>query len=122
MESKLFCIFEKCLPRGPPRLSTPMYEPHNLCISHSNIILFGCTAASIWFEIWGSWIRVKKFNFYRQISEKLRFFRQFTTKNSTFSGKFPKIFDFFSQLKKCPIFQAKIRHLQLLPGKLFYFS
>src|SRR6218665_2920354 len=55
-------------------------------------------AASIWFEIWGSWIRVKNrffqanfrkisifvpaislnnFDFWRQISEKFRFFKQF---------------------------------------------
>jgi len=36
-------------------------------------------AASIWFEIWGSWIRVKMW---------------------IFPGKFPKNFDFFTQFHK----------------------
>jgi len=45
------------------------------------------TAASIWFEIWGSWIRVKKIHFSRQISDKFRFF----------PGKFSKNFDFSSK-------------------------
>src|SRR6218665_1186199 len=58
--------------------------------------------ASIWLGIRGSCIRVKKFDFSRQISENFDFFRQFHTKNS--------------------IFQAKIDRLQLLLGKLFYFS
>src|SRR6218665_3748518 len=43
----------------------------------------------------------KNFDFYRQIYEKFRFFRQF---------------------KKLSIFQARIGHLQLPLGKLFYFS
>jgi len=42
------------------------------------------TAASIWFEIWGSWILVKKIIF--------PFF--------IFPGKFPKNFDFFWQFNK----------------------
>jgi len=44
-------------------------------------------AASIWFENWGSWIRVKKFRF---------FTGNFTPKKSIFQGKFPTNFDFFS--------------------------
>jgi len=38
------------------------------------------SAASIWFEIWGSWIRVNEI--------------------LIFLGKFPRNFDFFSQFKK----------------------
>src|SRR6218665_1524840 len=49
-------------------------------------------AASIWFDIWGSWIRVKKFDFSRQISDKLDFFRQFQ-----------KIFRFSKAGKNCPL-------------------
>src|SRR6218665_3119570 len=58
--------------------------------------------ASIWFEIWGSWIRVNKI--------------------SIFPGKFRNISIFPGNLKKISISQAKIAHLQLLLGKLFYFS
>ena len=46
--------------------------------SHGRI--FSSAAASIWFEIWGSWIRV------RQIS--------------IFPGKFPKNFDFFHAISQ----------------------
>src|SRR6218665_75340 len=42
-------------------------------------------AASIWFEIWGSWIRVKI----------ISIFPGNFTKKSIFPGKFVKIFDFF---------------------------
>src|SRR6218665_3758778 len=38
----------------------------------------------------GSWIRVKKFDFYRQISENFNYFRQFYKRISSFPGKFPK--------------------------------
>ena len=50
----------------------------------------------------GSWIRVKKISIY--------------------PGKFLKNSDFFRQFNKISIFQAIIAHLQLLLGKLFYFS
>jgi len=43
--------------------------------------------ASIWFEIWGLWIRVKKFNFYGTVSEI-----------SIFSGNFTQKIRFLSQI------------------------
>jgi len=52
----------------------------------------GQVAASIWFEIWGVVDSGQKNYFFRQLHKKFRFF------------------------------QAKIGHLQLLLGKLFYFS
>src|SRR6218665_1949620 len=96
-------------------------------------------AASIWFEIWGSWIRVKKIRFlkvnFRKISIFVKQFHkkiQFSQANFGFFRKFHKKFDFsrqiskkpqfFRQFKKNLDFQAKFAHLQLLPGKLLYFS
>ena len=60
------------------------------------------SAASIWFEIWGSWIQVKIFKIFPGKFKKIVFFRQFQTKksmlsrqvkkNSIFPGKFSKNF------------------------------
>src|SRR6218665_3901113 len=70
------------------------------------------SAASIWFEIWGSWIRVKKFDvsrqfhkekidFLGQISEIFRFLTDdFTKKIHLFQSKFPKNVNFFRQFHK----------------------
>jgi len=80
--------------------------------------------ASIWLEIWGVWIRVKKIDFlsefpkisisFQAISHtKIRFFQANFRKILIFLGNFTKNFDFTA---------AKIGHLQLLLGKLFYFS
>src|SRR6218665_2125297 len=82
------------------------------------------SSASIWFEIWGSWIRVKKIDFaisekfrsFHAISQKIRFSRQISEEFRFFSVNFTKIFDFFRQ------FHKTIAHLQLLLSKLFYFS
>ena len=70
-------------------------------------------ATSIWFEIWGSWIRVKEFRFLKsnfrkisifsqkicdfsiQVDEKFRFFQVNWRIISIFSGKSTKHFDFF---------------------------
>jgi len=57
-----------------------------------------------------------------QISENFRFFQAISLKKSIFPGKFSKNFDFSDYLGKKSNFQAKIGHLQLLLGKLFYFS
>src|SRR6218665_3989934 len=65
------------------------------------------TAASIWFEICGSWIWVKKISISTgKFRKNFNFFRQFYKRISSFPGKFPKILIFFRQLKKL-IFQAK---------------
>src|SRR6218665_3600440 len=76
----------------------------NYLLTDSLIFL---AAASIWFEIWGSWIRVKNFDFSIHISEKFRFFQTISQnilifpdkvlKNFVFSGKFSRNFDFFRQ-------------------------
>ncbi|PGH38908.1 MAG: hypothetical protein CRN43_12295 [Candidatus Nephrothrix sp. EaCA] len=64
----------------------------------------------MWFEIWGSWIRVKNFDFYRQISEKFQFFRQFYKRISSFPGKFPKNSNFSGNfIKQYRVFQANFR-------------
>jgi len=65
-------------------------------------------AASIWFEIWGSWIRVENFDFpefsfftfrfFQAISQKNRFFRANFPKNRLFPGKFTKNFYFSCQI------------------------
>src|SRR6218665_1993436 len=49
---------------------------------------------------------------HKRISQKIRFFQ----------GNFRKMSIFSGNLKQKLIFQAKISHLQLLLGKLFYFS
>src|SRR6218665_1914128 len=79
------------------------------------------TAASIWFEFWGSWIRVKKISISTgKFPKNLNFFRQFYKRISSFAGKFPKIL-IFSGNKKIDFASKKV-HLQLPLGKLFYFS
>src|SRR6218665_126233 len=79
-------------------------------------------SASIWFEMWGEWIRVKKIDFSRQMFEKFRFFQVISQKLRLLPGKFPKNFDFSGNFKQNSIFYANIGHLQLLLDKLFYFS
>src|SRR6218665_1942847 len=65
---------------------------------------FGRAVASIWFETWGSWIRLKKCRFFRQISEKFLFFQAISQKNSIFL----KISTFSGTFRKKSIFQAKL--------------
>src|SRR6218665_479984 len=103
-----------------------------------------CTAAaSIWFEIWGSWIRKKKISIFQANFREILNFSGNFTKKSISTGKFLKNFDFSNQpfrkisifsgkfkknsistgkFKKKSVFHAKIAHLQLLLGTLFYFS
>ena len=72
-------------------------------------------AASISFEIWGSWIRVKKFSFFQANFRKILIFsRQFYKKNRFFKANF--------RISSFSVYPDKIDHLQLLLGKLFYFS
>src|SRR6218665_2610391 len=66
----------------------------------------------------GTWISIfpgkfpRNFNFFRQVLKKFQFFK----------ANFRKILIISGNLKKNSFFQAKIAHLQLLLGKLFYFS
>src|SRR6218665_141570 len=68
-------------------------------------------AASIWLEIWGSWIRVNKisifpgkclknFNFSRQIFAKISIFSGKFVTNFSFSRQICEKFRFFTQFKK----------------------
>src|SRR6218665_2531641 len=73
------------------------------------------TAASIWFEICGSWIRVKKISISTgKFPKNFNFFRQFYKRRSSFAGKFPKILIFSS--KKTWFSKQKNVHLQLWPS------
>src|SRR6218665_2758773 len=57
-------------------------------------------AASIWFEIWGSWIRVKKNRFLQANFRKISIFQAILQKNIEFCRKIFENFYFFRQLKK----------------------
>ena len=77
--------------------------------------------ASIWFEI--CWVMdpgPKNFDFSKQILQKIRFFQAISKKNFNFIKQISEKFQFLGNFTL--IFQAKIGHLQLLCGKLFYFS
>src|SRR6218665_3509904 len=63
------------------------------------------SAESIWFEIWGSWIRVKTFNFPANFLKILINFQANFQKISICPRKFLKNFDFFRQIF---IFQENI--------------
>src|SRR6218665_2329666 len=60
----------------PTRYSNHRYKPYNIYDYNRrtwqdhrhHIYRCKATAASIWFETWGSWTRVKKFRFSRKIS------------------------------------------------------
>src|SRR6218665_3688906 len=65
------------------------------------------TAASIWFEIWGSWIRVNKISIFQAGSKKI----------SVFAGKFSKNFDFFRQIFEKFRFCQEIKKKFDFPGK-----
>src|SRR6218665_1898518 len=54
-------------------------------------------------EIWGSWIRVKKFQF---LQANFKFFRQFYKRISSFAGKFSKIL-IFQVIKKIDLSSKK---------------
>src|SRR6218665_199913 len=81
--------------------------------------LYSPSVASICFEIWGFVAPGKKNRFSRQISEKFRFFQVILHKKSIFPGKISTNFDFFRQFQKNFYYAG---NLQLLQGKLFYFS
>src|SRR6218665_3797576 len=58
------------------------------------------TAASIWFEIWGSYIRAKKIRFLQANFRKISIFQAILQKNIEFYRQISKNFDFFRQLQK----------------------
>src|SRR6218665_1833825 len=63
-------------------------------------------AASIRFEIWGSWNRVKKFRFL--------FSGNFTKKKSIFQRKFTKNFDFVQVIsQKISVFKGNFRRISI---------
>src|SRR6218665_992388 len=71
-------------------------------------------AASIWFEIWGSWIRVKK----------ISIFRAHLSEISIFSGNFTKFlknFHFLRQLKKKIDFPGKNCSFTATSGQIILF-
>src|SRR6218665_3281890 len=65
------------------------------------------SATSIWFEIWGSWIQVKKIRFSRQIYEKFQFFQAISQKIRFFQANFREISTFSSNFTKNSIFPGK---------------
>ena len=69
----------------------------------SRIIVCIRAAASIWFEIWGSWIRVKKCWFF---TGKFPKSFDFPGKNFDFSWEIDERFRFFQE--KCFIFAVKL--------------
>src|SRR6218665_3250012 len=72
-------------------------------------------------EIWGSWIRVKKFRFLQVNFRKISIFSgNFTKEYRVLQANFRK-FLFFQAIKNID-FPSKKVHLQLPLGKLFYFS
>ena len=58
------------------------------------------SAASFWFEIWGSCIRVKNRFFQGNFQKISIFFRDISEKCRYFSGKLPKHFAFSTQISK----------------------
>jgi len=70
----------------------------------------------------GSWIRVKKIRYFQANFRKNRFFQAISQTISIFPGKFPKFLIFSGNFTNFIDFPSKIGHLQLLLGKLFYFS
>src|SRR6218665_3111782 len=89
-----------------------LLRKHDLQRCHREIKRRRATAASIWFEIWGVVDPGKNFDFYRQISEKFQFLRQFYQRISSFASKLPKI-SIFQAIKKIRFSKQKIIHLQL---------
>ena len=62
---------------------------------------------SIWFEIWGSWIQIKKIDFSRHILEQIRFVQAILQKKFDFPGNFPEISTFLVNFLKLFDFPGK---------------
>ena len=75
-------------------------------------------AASIWFEIWGSWIRVNKISIFQANLRDISIFEGNFTKNFVSPGKFSKKFDFFRQIfKKFRFYRANFWKISIFPAK-----
>src|SRR6218665_406513 len=100
-----------------------LLRKHDLRSCHREIKRRIATAASIWFEIWGALIRVKRIRFLQANFRKISILQASLQRILSFPCKFPKIL-IFQAIKKIRISKQKIVHLQLhVPlGKLFYFS
>src|SRR6218665_2879556 len=77
-----------------------LLRKHDLRSCHREIKRRIATAASIWFEIWGSWIRVKKCRFLQANFRKIPIFQAILQKNIEFCRQISENLDFFRQLKK----------------------
>src|SRR6218665_3510022 len=77
-----------------------LLRKHDLRLCHREIKREIATAASTWFEIWGSWIGVKKFRFLQANFQKISIFQLILQKNIEFYRQIYENFDFFRQLKK----------------------
>jgi len=74
------------------------------------------SATSIWFEIWGSWIQVKKLDFPGKFPKNFNFFRQFH-KKFNFSRQIFEKFQFFQAIsQKIRFFQANFRKISMFSG------
>src|SRR6218665_1037220 len=98
-----------------------LLRKHDLRRCHREIKRRIATAASIWFEIWGSWIQVKEISISTGKFPKIfNSFRQFYKRISSLAGKFLKILIFFRQLKKFD-FQAKYCPFRDTSGQIILF-
>src|SRR6218665_1850799 len=77
-----------------------LLRKHDFRSCHREIKRRIATAASIWFEIWGAWIRVKKIRFLQANFRKISIFQASLQKNIEFSMQISENFDFFKQFKK----------------------
>ena len=84
-------------------------------------IIYFSPAASIWFEIWGSWIRVKQISIFPGKSPKnFDFSHAISQKNVNFPGKFLKISIISGNLKKID-FPGKNWLITVTSGQIILF-
>src|SRR6218665_549630 len=69
----------------------------------------------------GSWIRVKKIDFYRQIFENFQFFQAILQKNIEFFRQISENFDFVRQLKKFDLPSKKLSIYRYTSGQIILF-
>src|SRR6218665_3069033 len=93
-----------CMGNDRTSQGIPLLRKHDLRCCHREIKRRIATAASIWFEIWGSWIRVKNYRFLQANFRKISIFQAILQKNIELCRQISENFDFFRQLEKfdCP--------------------